>query len=70
MSDLRDTELRGNIPRRLMELLDAVAHAKGLNRFDWLIPVLEKECAREVHEATLLLRMARINPLDSERNAD
>ena len=29
MSDLRDTELRGNIPRRLMELIDAVAHAKG-----------------------------------------
>lgn len=67
MSDLRDTELRGNIPRRLMELVDAVAQAKGFqSRFDWLVPLLEAEVAREVHAATLLLRMARINPLASD----
>ena len=69
MNDLRDTELRGNIPRRLMELLDAVAHAKGFqSRFDWLVPLLEAEVAKEVHAATLLLRMARINPLASDDN--
>lgn len=67
MSDLRDTELRGNVPRRLMELVDAVAQAKGYqSRFDWLVPLLEAEVAREVHAATLLLRMARINPLESD----
>lgn len=74
MSDLRDTELRGNIPRRLMELVDAVAQAKGYQtRFDWLVPLLEAEVAREVHAATLLLRMARINPLasdDARRDAE
>jgi hypothetical protein len=30
---------------------------------DWVIPVLEKEVNARVHGATLLLRIAGINPL-------
>ena len=64
----RDTELRGMVPRRLMELLDAVSQAKGhQSRFDWLVPLLELEVEREIHAATVLLRIANINPLASER---
>lgn len=64
----RDTELRGMVPRRLMEMLDAVSQAKGhQSRFDWLVPLLEAEVEREIHAATVLLRIANINPLATER---
>lgn len=68
MSDLRDTELRGNIPKSLMVLIDALSQADGhASRFDWLIPVLQAEADRRVHAATVLLRIAGINPLQSAR---
>lgn len=60
-------ELRCLIPAELMQRLDAVMRSKGCDsRADWLIPVLEAEIAKEVHAATLLLRMCRVNPLATE----
>jgi hypothetical protein len=57
-------ELRVDVPAELMQRLDAVMQAKGMTaRHQWVVPVLEEAIAREVHAATLLLRMCRINPL-------
>lgn len=67
MSDLRDTELRGNVPKRLLQLIDALQQARGhTTRMDVVIPVLQEYVERELHAATLLVRMARGNPDDSE----
>jgi len=61
------TELRCLIPLELMQRLDAVARSKGYDaRTDWLVPVLEAEVAKEIHAATVLLRMCHVNPLASE----
>jgi len=68
MSDVRDIELRMNISRGLMTLIDALMLADGHSaRADWVIPVLQAECDRRVHAATVLLRIAGINPLITDR---
>ena len=68
--EVRDAEFRGNVPERLLKLIDAVAQADGVGRMEWAIPVLEAEVQRRVHAATLLCRMAGINPSASERGAE
>lgn len=61
------TELRCLIPADLMQRLDACMRSKGLEaRADWLVPVLEAAIEKEVHSATLLLRMVGVNPLARE----
>ena len=66
-SETRDVELRGNIPKDLLQLIDALMQAGGhSNRMDVVIPVLWDFANRKVHEATLLLRMARVNPFGPE----
>lgn len=63
----RDAELRGMVPTTLLQLIDAVMQAKGLeNRMDVVIPVMERYVREELHAASLLCRMAGINPLQSE----
>lgn len=60
------TELRIDVPADLIQRLDAVMQSRGLKaRADYVVPLLEDAIAKEVHSATLLLRMCRINPLDS-----
>lgn len=67
MADLREEELRFKISVELMQMLDAVRQSKGYeNRGDLLIPMLEEMVRKEVHAATVLLRIARINPLLAE----
>ena len=71
MNDLREAELRGNVPKRLLQLIDALQQARGhTNRMDVVIPVLEAYVERELHAATLLVRMARGNPDDSESGTE
>jgi len=70
MSDIRDSELRGNVPRRFLELLDAVAQADGVGRMEVVMAVVGPELERRVHAATVLLRCVGVNPLDSDRGAD
>lgn len=63
----RTAELRGLIPHALMEGLDAIALADGKEgRMDVLIPVLQRYVDERLHAATLLCRMANINPLRSD----
>lgn len=65
------TELRVDVPADLMQRLDAVMQSKGLKaRAEYVVPLLETAIAREVHGATLLLRMCRINPLDGGKVAE
>lgn len=67
MANPSDVELRGQVPRRLMELIDALTQADGhSSRMEWVIPVLQREVDARVHRATLLLRIAGINPLARE----
>lgn len=66
MSEPRDVELRGNVTKRLLALIDACAQADGLGRMEWCMPILERECERRLHAATVLLRMAGINPMESD----
>ena len=63
MAEPKDTELRGLIPRSLMAQIDALAQVDGTgSRIDWVIGVLQAEADRQVHRATVLLRMVGSNP--------
>ena len=73
MPDIREEELRFKVSVDLMQMLDAVRQAKGYeSRGDLLIPILEEMVRKEIHAATVLLRIARINPLvtDKKRKSD
>ena len=70
MSELRDVEFRGNVTRELMQLIDACAQADDVSRMEWAIPVLKREAERRLHSATVLLRIAGINPLASDRGTE
>ena len=69
-TDIRDSELRGTVPRRFLELLDAVAQAHGMGRMELVMSVVEPELERRIHAATVLLRCVGINPLASDRGAE
>jgi hypothetical protein len=67
VGEQRDTELRGMVPRSLMAKIDALAQVDGTgSRIDWVIQVLEAEADRQIHRASLLLRMVGVNPSGSE----
>ena len=61
-----ETELRVDIPDELAQRIDALMMVGKLkSRADYVIPILTAAVDGEFHRATLLLRMARINPLES-----
>lgn len=60
------TELRGVVSSDLAQALDAIAMAKGLNRHAYVVQVLEGEVRRVVHEASVISRVLRGNPLASD----
>jgi len=67
VAEQRDTELRGLVPRSLMAKIDALAQVDGTgSRIDWVIQVLEAEADRQIHRASVLLRMVGVNPSGSE----
>lgn len=67
MAETRDSEIRFNVSRRLAQLIDALVQSKGLQgRAELLTPIIEALVDKELHEATILLRMAGINPADPE----
>ena len=70
MSDTRDSELRGNVPRAFLERLDAVAMADDISRMELVMSIVGPELERRIHRATVLLRVVGINPLASDRGAD
>lgn len=52
-------ELRGQVPRRLVDMLDAVSMARGVNRTELLVEVLDTWHQTRVREATLIHRLVR-----------
>ena len=67
MAEPKDADLRFNVTLTLMRRIDALVQAKGFaGRGDLLTPLIEAFVTKEIHEATLLLRMAGINPLATE----
>ena len=69
MAEPRDTELRGLIPRSLMAQIDALAQVDGTgSRIDWVIQTLQAEADRQIHRASVLLRMVNGNPSTSASN--
>lgn len=56
------TELRGQCPRLVIDVLDAVSQARGLSRTDLVNELLGEWAARQLHEASLIHRVTRSNP--------
>lgn len=54
-------ELRGEVPRELVDVLDAVAISKGTNRMVILRAVLTNWVQTKVHEADLIRRVTEGN---------
>lgn len=57
------TELRGLVPHALAQALDAIAMAKGMDRHSYVTAILECEVKRVGHEAMVIARTLRGNPL-------
>lgn len=57
------------VPVELLSMIDALMQAQGKqSRMDVVIPVLQAHVDSEISRATLLLRMANINPLQTDRD--
>ena len=64
MAEKRDAEFRVQITPALMQQIDAVSQAAGYkSRGEWFESVAGREVRNEIHRATVLLRMCRVNPL-------
>jgi hypothetical protein len=63
-------ELRGMVPLPLLQALDAIALARGLDRTALVERLLTADVKQICHEATLVSRMTRGNPLATESSAD
>lgn len=63
----RDVEIRFLATRTLAQRIDALIQVDGLaGRAELLAPCIEAMVEKRIHAATLLLRMAGINPLAPE----
>ena len=57
------SELRQLAPNHLLQALDAIAMAKGLERHNYIEAVLSAEAKRVAHEASVISRCLQGNPL-------
>jgi len=55
-------ELREEIPRDLIDVIDAVSAARGVSRRQVVMDVLHVWASDRVHEATVIMRVTRGNP--------
>jgi hypothetical protein len=62
MPDDSTAELRGPCPRKVVDMLDAVSGARGLNRMQLVNEILLEWARRRLHESTVVARVMRINP--------
>ena len=60
------SELRQLAPTHLLQALDAIAMARGMERHAYIEAVLMAEAKRVAHEAMVLSRCLQGNPLLSE----
>ena len=59
-------ELRGLCDPELAQALDAIAMSRGVDRNAYVCAVLEADVKRVLHEASVVSRALRGNPLLSE----
>ena len=65
--DCVKVELRGMVSREVMDIIDALVQANpGSSRFDYIEPILENWAQKKIHEATVILRMAKGNGIGVE----
>ena len=57
------SELRQLAPNHLLQALDAIAMAKGMERHVYIEAVLSAEARRVAHEASVISRCLQGNPL-------
>ena len=57
------SELRQLAPTHLLQALDAIAMAKGMERHAYIESVLSAEAKRVAHEASVISRCLQGNPL-------
>ena len=55
-------ELRGDIPRDVADVLDAVSMANSCSRIDVVNEILHEWASERVHEASVIMRVTRGNP--------
>lgn len=60
------SELRQLAPNHLLQALDAIAMAKGMERHVYIEAVLKAEVVRVGHEAMVVARCLQGNPLLSD----
>ena len=60
------SELRQLAPTHLLQALDAIAMAKGMERHTYIEAVLLAEAKRVAHEATVIARCINGNPMLSD----
>lgn len=61
-------ELRQLAPTHLLQALDAIAMAKGMERHAYIEAVLMSEVMKVGHEAMVIARCLQGNPLVSDSN--
>ena len=67
MAEPKDAEFRVAITLTMNSQIEALLLANGIkNRAAWFEKVAQAEIDREVHKATVLLRMCGINPMLSD----
>ena len=60
------SELRQLAPTHLLQALDAIAMARGMERHAYIEAVLLAEAKRVAHEATVIARCINGNPMLSD----
>lgn len=59
MNDLGKVELRGDVDRDIVDVLDAVAKAKRRSRMEIVEMALREWADSKFHESTLVVRLTR-----------
>ena len=60
-------ELRGPCPKDIIDVLDAYSMARGLNRTQLVNDILGKWADGVLHETSVMLSVARGNPVLAEK---
>jgi hypothetical protein len=67
MSDPGRVELRGDVDRDIVDVLDAVAKAKRRSRMEVAEEALREWADSKKHESTLVVRVTRVDGTTRER---
>lgn len=56
-SDKTTSELRGDVPRSIVDVLDAVSHARRKSRFELVVEILEAWRDQQMREVIAVTRV-------------